>query len=1442
LRLPAIFSLAAMAALVVMASVATTAGATTWIAKPFADGTGVAPAGQMKATLLAPQPKGHSAVTPGRPIRSMNPAALRAAKLQADAARPASSAVHSPAALAKATGSIFNGLNQPGLSAADEGSIATPPDSTGAIGPTRYIEMVNNMIGVYDRTNLALLSSADTPSFGNIPFGTNPTDVQIQWDPQSNRWLYTFIAFATGNNYLLFGWTKTADPSDLASGWCTYGVATGSSLQDYPKLGHDAHFLIVGSNVYDDSKAGFPFVTAEVWAITKPATTDTTCSSSITATYFADATHVLKNTDGTPAFTPVPANTADAATNDYIVAAHDVTVTAQSKVMIWHMTATPSPVLVPDGDVSVGSSFAMPPGVPQPGVAYLLDSLDGRLTQAVAHFDPTAGGEAVWTQHTVAGSGRSVVRWYEFLPATLRIYQQGQISSATDYIFNAAISPTSSGTDASISYSRGSSTQLAVIGAQTRTSATTLGRMDAGEIVLGTSAAANQEIAFQGNCTSAPCRWGDYSGASPDPNNSSVVWGSNQLIGPVAAGYAQWTTHNFAIATRPPGPDFTLSVSPGSQIVGQGSGATYSVTIARILGFSSSVTLSVSGLPSGATGTFSPNPVSGTASTLTIGTKATTPAGSYTFTVNGSGGSLTRSTIATLVVSGPDFALSATPNSQTVSAGLGTSYTIAITRYVAFSGTVSLSVSGLPSGAAGTFSPNPASGTSSTLGVTTASNTPTGSYPVTITGTSGSLTHTAGGTLVVNPPPPCATASVSPASVTQGAGSTVNLTASSTGCPNPQYEWWVQDLSGSWIMKQAFSASTTFNWNTAGLAPGVYTVHVWANQLGDQTGLGEAIGSSTVTLTGCTTASVSASPGSPQAFGPPVQFSATSTGCASPQYEFWLQDPSGGWTLKQAFSSSAVWNWSTTGGPAGNYTVHVWANQAGDPTATYEALASLGYTLTGPAACTSDAVTASPISSQATGTTIQFTATSTGCPSPLYEFWLQDTSGSWSIKQAFGASAIWIWNTTGYPAGNYTIHVWANQSGSDLSTWQANGGMSYTLTATSAPPCATASVTANPGSPQAYGPPVQFTATSTGCANPQYEFWLQDPSGGWTMKQAFSSSAVWNWSTTGGPVGTYTVHVWANQTGDPTATYEALASMTYTLVAPAACATDAVTASPSAPQAPGATIQFTATSTGCPNPLYEFWLQDTSGSWSIRQSFSSSAIWNWNTAGFPAGNYTIHVWANQSGSDLSTWQANGGMSYTLTAPAPCATATLSPANPAQAAGSTVNLTASSTGCPNPQYEFWVQYLDTNWYLKQGWGGPTFAWNTAGLAPGSYSVHVWANQIGDSTATWEANGATTVTLTGCTSASVVPATGSAAAGSLVTFTMSSTGCANPVYEFWLQDPSGAWQMVQAFGTGNTWQWNTAGWAKGTYTIHAWANQQYADMSAFETFGSSTFTLT
>ncbi|HEX9547775.1 MAG TPA: hypothetical protein VF942_10580, partial [Acidimicrobiales bacterium] len=542
---------------------------------------------------------------------------------------------------------IFNNINQPGITAADEGACCTPPDTTGSIGPNHYVEMVNNLVRVFDRS-LNRVSDADLGTFTGTPAGLSTSDPQVQWDSQGNRWLYAAVAFATGNNYLLLGWSKTADPSDLVNGWCHYGIFTANLLQDYPKLGHDNNYLLVGTNEYDDRTAGFAFVTANIWALPKPASGDASCAVG-SSSHFADPTHVLLNADGSVAFTPVPVNTSDSSNAGYIVAAHSPAsppVGAQTKVMAWHIVkGSGGPQLVQDGDLRV-QSFNIPPPIPQPGPT--LDSLDARLTQAVGHIDPDAGNaEAVWAQHTVVSTtSRSVVRWYEFIPSQLKVRQQGEISSATDYIFNGAIAPSILGNDAALFYDRANASLTPVIGAVSRTHGDPLSTMGS-ELLIGSSVAADTDL----SCSAPygpPCRWGDYSGASPDPTTAGVVWGSNQLNGPTFFGYPQWATRNFAL-TATVFPDFKLGISPTGRVATPPGSATYTVTITDQGGFNGSVTLSAGGLPAGTTAAFSPNPAI-TTSTLTLTTSGSTAAGTSQFTVTGVNGSLSHATQSTLVV------------------------------------------------------------------------------------------------------------------------------------------------------------------------------------------------------------------------------------------------------------------------------------------------------------------------------------------------------------------------------------------------------------------------------------------------------------------------------------------------------------------------------------------------------------------------------------------------------------------------------------------------------------------------------------------------------------------------------------------------------------------------------------------------------------------------
>lgn len=189
--------------------------------------------------------------------------------------------------------------------------------------------------------------------------------------------------------------------------------------------------------------------------------------------------------------------------------------------------------------------------------------------------------------------------------------------------------------------------------------------------------------------------------------------------------------------------------------------------------------------------------------------------------------------------SAPDFALTATPASQSVVAGNSTSYTATVTPSGGYTGTVTFSVSGLPAGATGTFTPGSVTTSgSSTLGISTTTAVAAGTYPLTITGTDGTLTHTASVSLVVSAPVVGDfSVSATPASQTVQAGNATTYTATIT--PNGGFTGTV-NLSASGLPAGA----------TASFAPTSVTGGSGSSTLTVSTTSATAAGTYTLTITG----------------------------------------------------------------------------------------------------------------------------------------------------------------------------------------------------------------------------------------------------------------------------------------------------------------------------------------------------------------------------------------------------------------------------------------------------------------------------------------------------------------------------------------------------------------------------------------------------------------
>ncbi len=242
---------------------------------------------------------------------------------------------------------------------------------------------------------------------------------------------------------------------------------------------------------------------------------------------------------------------------------------------------------------------------------------------------------------------------------------------------------------------------------------------------------------------------------SPNPttgNSTLTLWASASAslsqynVTITGTSGSQTATTSFPLTISPPA--FTLS-SYSNPSIGQGTSGTSYVYISSQSGFTGAVALSVSGLPSGVTASFSPNPATGT-STLTFTANSSATLGQYLVTITGTSGAQSASTTLTLSVYTPTFTLS-TYSSVSIGQGTSASAYINVNPQYGFTGNVSLSVSGLPGGVTGSFSPNPTTG-SSTLTLTATSSANPGQYTVRVSGTSGTQTATTSFPLTVATP------------------------------------------------------------------------------------------------------------------------------------------------------------------------------------------------------------------------------------------------------------------------------------------------------------------------------------------------------------------------------------------------------------------------------------------------------------------------------------------------------------------------------------------------------------------------------------------------------------------------------------------------------------------------------------------------------------------
>jgi hypothetical protein len=650
-------------------------------------------------------------------------------------------------AAAPTSGLNFEGIGQGFTGPSGTFSVnSAPPDPNGAVGPNNYVEVVNESFAIFNKSG--------TPIYGPVPTNTlwsgfgggcqsnDDGDATVVYDRAADRWVFQQFSVSSTPYLDCVAVSTTGDPTGTYNRY-SFQFA---NFPDYPKLGvwPDAYYMTF--NLFSGSTG--PFVGPEICALDRtkmlagqPATQQ--CKTLGTN----DGGMLPADSDGP---TPPPAGAANPivefGTNNLLVYKFHVDWTNTAN------TALTGPATIPVAAFSPACGGGT--CIPQSGTTQQLDSLADRLMYRLDYRN-FGDHDSLVVDHSITAGSSVGVRWYELRDVTSAtgaptLYQQGTYAPDSSYRWMGSAAMDGNG-DIGLGYSVSSSAMHPAIRYTAHATTDPLGVMGQGEgsIIEGTGSQ-TKYLNIQ-----PLSRWGDYSSLSVDPSDDCTFWYTNEYI--ASNGAFNWHTRigTFRVAGcgTTASPDFSVSASPASQTVTAGNSTMYTATATSMNGYGNSVTWSVSGLPTGATGSFSPASSTPTSSsTLTVNTTSSTAAGTYTVTISASDGTLTCSAPVKLVVQSsapaPDFTISATPSSRTVSRGSGTTYAVTISALNGFAGSVSLSAAGLPSKATASFGPNPAT-TTSTLTVTTSRKQGKGTFTLTITGKSGSLTHTTTVQLVV---------------------------------------------------------------------------------------------------------------------------------------------------------------------------------------------------------------------------------------------------------------------------------------------------------------------------------------------------------------------------------------------------------------------------------------------------------------------------------------------------------------------------------------------------------------------------------------------------------------------------------------------------------------------------------------------------------------------
>jgi hypothetical protein len=442
---------------------------------------------------------------------------------------PSGAAIPDPI-VQKIFGSIFSatfGIQFDGISGSSSGWVA--PDTNGAIGPTQFVEFLNGVWAVYNRTNGNLLLGPEKDNhvwqgFGGVCETNNNGDPIGQYDKQAGRWVLTQHAVPPDGEQA-YQCVAISVTSDATGAFYRYAFPLPlNDLPDYPKISTwvDGYYYSADEFLLSNLQQEIgPYVCAFDRTSMLQGLDATSQCFQLAPIYLS---LLSSDWDGTtPPPTGSPAYFMSLGSNSlnlwqfHVDFANPANTTFTGPVVLPVATFTEA---CGDGGVCI----------PQPGVKQKLDSLGDRLMYRLAYRN-FGDHESLVANHAVEANGEVGIRWYEIRSPGLNpvVYQQqtSAVRGANRWMGSIAMDHLG---DIAIGYSGSSSKLYPSVRVAGRLASDPLNELKREIIVL-----------TGGGAEDGSYRWGDYNSLLIDPLDDCTFWFTAQYF-PTNGSY-NWNTH-----------------------------------------------------------------------------------------------------------------------------------------------------------------------------------------------------------------------------------------------------------------------------------------------------------------------------------------------------------------------------------------------------------------------------------------------------------------------------------------------------------------------------------------------------------------------------------------------------------------------------------------------------------------------------------------------------------------------------------------------------------------------------------------------------------------------------------------------------------------------------------------------------------------------------------